>query len=194
MALCVAIGSIAGTLLVVRLGNKLVVTSGLLSLALAYADLDCEQRDVVRRDRRPDGVPRPRHGAHQRAGHGVHHGRGADRTGGTLGVAVIGSVVASLYATQVDGLRALLPPGVAERAGESVGAAFAVAAQLPEGPAAAVRAAAERGFFDGLAAGCLVASGVALAGAVVAALALPARPQEPSAEPTAEVEPAASLV
>lgn len=47
----------------------------------------------------------------------------------------------------------------------------------PPGPAAAVRAAAEQGFFDGLAAGCLVASGVALTGAIVAALALPARPR-----------------
>lgn len=37
VALCVATGSILGTLLVVRLGNKAVVTTGLLSLSLAYA-------------------------------------------------------------------------------------------------------------------------------------------------------------
>jgi len=37
VALCVAAGSIAGTLLVVRLGNKAVVTAGLLSLSVAYA-------------------------------------------------------------------------------------------------------------------------------------------------------------
>ena len=54
-----------------------------------------------------------------------------------------------------------------------------VAAGLPPGPAAALRTAAETGFFDGLQAGCLVASAVALAGAVVAAVALPSRPGEP---------------
>jgi hypothetical protein len=86
-------------------------------------------------------------------------------------------VFASLYATQVEGLRGAVPAAAAEAAGQSVGAAFTVPAQLPAGPAELVRAAAEQGFFDGLAAGCLVASAVALAGAVVAALALPARPR-----------------
>ena len=58
----------------------------------------------------------------------------------------------------------------------SVGAALAVAAQSDASLAGAVRAAAEAGFLDGLAAGCLVAAGVALAGAVLAWKTLPARP------------------
>jgi len=93
-----------------------------------------------------------------------------------LGVAVIGSVFASLYASKVEGLRTSVSAEAAATAEQSVGAAFTLAAQLPAGPAAAVRAAAEQGFFDGLAAGCLVASGVALAGAIVVGLALPGRP------------------
>jgi hypothetical protein len=103
--------------------------------------------------------------------------------GGTLGVAVIGSVFASLYADAVDDAAGSVPAEAGAQAGESVGAALAVAARLPEGPGAALRAAAETGFFDGLQAGCLVASGVALAGAVVAALALPSRPTELPAAP-----------
>jgi uncharacterized protein YndB with AHSA1/START domain len=164
----------------VRLGNKLVVTSGLLSLAIAYAWVSTAsgatsyaeiagQMVFLGLGMGLTSAPATESimGAVQteKAGIGSAVNDATREVGGTLGVAVIGSVFASLYVAEVDGLRSLLPPELAERAGESVGAAFFVAAQLPEGPAAAVRAAAEQGFFDGLAAGCLVASGVALLGA-----------------------------
>jgi len=61
----------------------------------------------------------------------------------------------------------------------SVGAALAVAAQSDASLAGAVRAAAEAGSLDGLAAGCLVAAGVALAGAVLAWPGGPCRPGLP---------------
>ena len=191
VALCVAVGSVLGTLLVVRLGNKLVVTAGLLSLAVAYAWVSTAsgatgyteiagQMVFLGLGMGLTSAPATESimGAVQtdQAGIGSAVNDATREVGGTLGVAVIGSVFASLYAAQVEDLPATLPPEVAQVAGESVGAAFAVAAQLPAGPAELVRAAAEQGFFDGLAAGCLVASGVALAGAVVAAVALPARP------------------
>jgi predicted MFS family arabinose efflux permease len=183
-----------GTLLVVRLGNKLVVTSGLVSLGIAYAWVSTAsgatsyteiagQMVFLGLGMGLTSAPATESimGAVQtdQAGIGSAVNDATREVGGTLGVAVIGSVFASLYASQVEGLRAVLPRGLADLAGESVGAAFTVAAQLPEGPAGAVRAAAERGFFDGLQAGCLVASGVALAGAVVAAVALPSRPAAP---------------
>ena len=204
VALCVAIGSIAGTLLVVRLGNKLVVTSGLVSLGVAYAWISTAsgatsyleiagQMVFLGLGMGLTSAPATESimGAVQtdKAGIGSAVNDATREVGGTLGVAVIGSVFASLYAGQVDRLRTLLPADLADVAGESVGAAFAVAGQLPDGPAGAVRAAAERGFFDGLQAGCLVASGVALVGAVVAAVALPSRPAStpeqdgPGAEP-----------
>lgn len=54
-------------------------------------------------------------------------------------------------------------------------------------PAAVLLDAARSGVFDGLQAGCLVASGVALAGAVIAALALPSRP---AVQPEGDATPA----
>ncbi|SNS10884.1 drug resistance transporter, EmrB/QacA subfamily [Geodermatophilus pulveris] len=191
VAVCVAIGSVLGSLLVVRLGNKLVVTTGLLSLAVAYAWVSTAsdvtgyaeiagQMVFLGLGMGLTSAPATESimGAVQtdKAGIGSAVNDATREVGGTLGVAVIGSVFASLYAVQVESLPAGVPAEVVRAAGDSVGAAFTAAAQVPAGPAELVRAAAERGFFDGLAAGCLVASGVALAGAVVAVLALPARP------------------
>jgi len=197
VALCVAAGSIAGTLLVVRLGNKVVVTAGLLSLSAAYAWISTAsgatsypeivgQMVFLGLGMGLTSAPATESimGAVQtdQAGIGSAVNDATREVGGTLGVAVIGSVFASLYASQIQGLRTIVPVDVAATAEQSIGAALTVAAQLPAGPAAAVRAAAEHGFFDGLTAGCLVASGVALSGAIVAALTLPARPQ-PAAAP-----------
>jgi len=197
VALCVAAGSIAGTLLVVRLGNKVVVTTGLLSLSVAYAWIATAsgatsyleiagQMVFLGLGMGLTSAPATESimGAVQtdKAGIGSAVNDATREVGGTLGVAVLGSAFASLYAAQVEGLGGAVPAEAARAAEQSVGAAFTVAAQLPAGPAELVRAAAERGFFNGLAAGCLVASGVALAGAVVAAIALPTRPQ-PAAVP-----------
>ncbi len=202
VALCVAIGSLAGTLLVVRLGNKLVVTTGLLSLAVAYAWVSTAsnatsyleiagQMVLLGLGMGLTSAPATESimGAVQtdKAGIGSAVNDATREVGGTLGVAVIGSVFASLYAAQVGKLPDSVPVEAMETVGESVGAAFSVAAQLPPGPGDAIRAIAEQGFFDGLAAGCLVASGVALAGAVVAALTLPARPSADVAIPAQRI-------
>jgi len=106
--------------------------------------------------------------------------------GGTLGVAVIGSVFASLYASRLTStLPAQLPRSLAHAAHSSVGAAFAVAHALTgagrAGVADGVHEAASGAFIHGLSAGCLVAGGVALAGAIMAAILLPAQPASSSA-------------
>ena len=49
--------------------------------------------------------------------------------GGTLGVAVLGSIVSTSYASSMDDATAGLPDGAAEAAGDSVGGAHAVAAR-----------------------------------------------------------------
>jgi hypothetical protein len=103
--------------------------------------------------------------------------------GGTLGVAVIGSVFASLYASAFDGaaVSKVLPPEALHTARESIGAAQAVAerANALAGPrvANAILDVANHGFFDGLSAGCRVAAGVTLVGCIFAAILLPARPK-----------------
>ena len=199
VALCIAVGSVAGTMLVVRLGNKLVVTAGLLSLSIAYAwsstasaatgysEIVC-QMVFLGLGMGLTSAPATESimGAVQteKAGVGSAVNDATREVGGTLGVAVIGSVFASLYAADVVEVSGQLPEGVADTASESIGAASLLAAELPGGPAQALRAAAEAGFFSGLQAGCLVASGVALFGAVVVARALPARPAELRPDPS----------
>jgi EmrB/QacA subfamily drug resistance transporter len=97
--------------------------------------------------------------------------------GGTLGVAVVGSVFASVYgAAVVDALRPLgLPERLLDTAGESMAAALAVAQSLPGSTGSTVITAAQESFVDGLTAGSLVAAAVAALGALTAAVFLPAR-------------------
>jgi hypothetical protein len=107
--------------------------------------------------------------------------------GATLGVAVIGSVYASVYTSRLgSALSGQLPPSAAAVAHKSVGAAFQTAAQLDAGHqtvlATSLHAAAAHAFFDGFSVACLVAAGVALAGAVMAAALIPAQPPQPGAE------------
>ena len=102
--------------------------------------------------------------------------------GGTLGVAVIGSVYASLYASR---LTSALPARIAGHSAArprttSVGAALTVAGKLAHAGhpalAAAVHDAASSAFFHGFHAANYVAAGVAAAGAVMALALLPAHP------------------
>ncbi len=100
--------------------------------------------------------------------------------GGTLGVAIIGSVFSSLYAGALrdsDGVVAQLPPEARELTEESVGAARIVAAELGDA-APAYLAEVNEAFLSGLGVGCLVAAGVAFGGAVFASRFLPARAAE----------------
>jgi len=94
--------------------------------------------------------------------------------GATLGVAVIGSVALSIYRERIA---ETFPVGPArELAQESLGAAGAAAARAGD-PSLIARA--QDGFLSGLSAGCLVAAGVALVGALLAARFLPAHPVAP---------------
>ena len=93
--------------------------------------------------------------------------------GGTLGVAVVGSVYASLYGPQaVEGL-AGQPEQVVAAAEQSMGAAVVLAEQLPNG--AEVLAVAQDAFLAGFGAGSLVAAAATAAGAIMALIWLPAR-------------------
>src|SRR6516164_8871253 len=85
--------------------------------------------------------------------------------GSTLGVAIIGSVYASLYNTRLTNLLpAELAPRLARTAHNSVGAALELAnrTSLNGHPALGhgIHAAASSAFFHGFSAGCLLAAGV----------------------------------
>ncbi|MEI6372864.1 MAG: DHA2 family efflux MFS transporter permease subunit [Actinomycetes bacterium] len=97
--------------------------------------------------------------------------------GGTLGVAVVGSVFLSVYGSEVvDGYRSLgLPPQFESIVRESLGGGLAVAAKLPDAASSQLAAIAKNAFVDGLSRGSLVSAAVVAVGAIVAWKFLPAR-------------------
>jgi MFS transporter, DHA2 family, multidrug resistance protein len=92
---------------------------------------------------------------------------------GALGVAVIGSLVGSLYSDDLAGSVGALPPAAQDAASESVGAAGAVAAQLPPEAGARLVSAAGDAFAGAMGVGLAVAAALAVATAVVVARLLP---------------------
>jgi hypothetical protein len=105
--------------------------------------------------------------------------------GGTLGVAIVGSVFASVYTGRLDEDPALTPlPADARSAiGRSMAAAHKVIDQLPPQGAHGVRQAVDHAFLDGLHVGSLVSAGIALVSAVFVMFLLPA--QAPQTTPSA---------
>ena len=112
---------------------------------------------------------------------------------GALGVAIVGSLVSSLYAKDVEGSLSGLPAPVQAGAEDSIGAANAIAAQLPPDAASAVLATTGNAFTQAMGTGLLVAAVLAALAAGVVARFLPARePHAPVVEaPSAAVHPLA---
>ncbi|KRA28039.1 MULTISPECIES: MFS transporter [unclassified Nocardioides] len=191
VAVAIAVASIVGSQLAPRIGTKLVVSAGLVLLGAAFLWISAltsgvDYATVVAPQMVMLGlgtglvstaatesimqVLPP-----SRAGVGSAVNDATRELGGTLGVAVVGSLFASAYA---DGLRPAIEGRLdavnTERALDSVGYADAVAARVP-GLASAVDAA----FLDGLALGCITVGILCLVGAVAALVALPGRGFEP---------------
>jgi EmrB/QacA subfamily drug resistance transporter len=105
--------------------------------------------------------------------------------GGALGVAILGSVLAWSYSSSMEPAVAGLPAEAARVASDSIGGAIAVAAQVGD-VAESLLQAARVAFIDGMNIAVLLAAGVALAGAVLTWIFLPARPVEvvSDAQPT----------
>jgi len=197
VATSVAVGSVVGTRAAVRIGTKLVVTTGLVLVAGFYVWVGAvvtartgygtisAQMVTYGLGMGLTAAPATESimGAVSRAKAGIGSAvNDATRLlGGTLGVAVIGSVYASLYNSRLTAsLPARFPRPLSGIAHQSVGAALAVSHQLAaRGLTAlghAVGNAASHAFLHGLSAGCLVAAAAAVAGAVMAAAFLPAQP------------------
>jgi len=116
--------------------------------------------------------------------------------GGTLGVAIVGSVFSSVYVNALGSGRVFsaLPPQAQRATEDSVSAAGQVATRL--GAAApGFMTEVSNAFLSGLSVACLVVAGVALAGAFVAWRFLPARAEvdarEPGTDPAPDPRPAA---
>jgi EmrB/QacA subfamily drug resistance transporter len=198
VAFSLGAASTIGPRLAVRFGNKAVIGAGLTMMAIGFTWISRSSAttpyiEIVGQMLVTAGglgfatapateaimgvVPK------EKAGIGSAVNDATRELGGTLGVAVIGSVFASLY---VHGLErshaaAAVPAEVLARSKESVGAALIGARQLAQSnPRAAglLTHAAQHAFFDGFKVGCLVAAAVAVVGATFVALVLPARPTE----------------
>lgn len=97
------------------------------------------------------------------------------QVGGALGVALMGSIMASVYSGHLPKAVPGVPDTAVAAAADSIGAAHAVAGGLPADAAGALTSSARSAFVDGFGVATLVAAGVAAAGAVAAARLLPPR-------------------
>jgi hypothetical protein len=196
VATSVAASSILGTRLAVRTGTKLVVAAGLFLMAAfyvwvtttntstSYATIAAQMvvlgtgmglTSAPATEAIMGVVPKTK------AGVGSAINDATRLLGGTLGVAVIGSVYASLYTSRLtDRLPTHLPGAVASTTRSSIGAALAAAGTLAHtghpALASAVREAASSAFFNGFHTANYVAAGIAAAGALMALALLPAQP------------------
>ena len=98
-------------------------------------------------------------------------------TGGALGVAILGSLLASQYRGDMDEAVSGLPHGAAESASDTLSGGLAVAHRLGD---AGLADAAQTAFVSGMHIAALAAAAVALVGAVVAYVVIPAREQPES--------------
>jgi EmrB/QacA subfamily drug resistance transporter len=201
VATAVGIASVVGTKLAVRFGTKRVVAGGLLMVTAFYAWVATSSASTAYATIAAQMVlfgtgmgftSAPATEAIMgvvstaKAGVGSAVNDATRLLGGTLGVAIIGSVYASLFTSKLtSALPSSLPSHLASTAHSSVGAALEVSGGLAQAgqPALAgqVHDAANAAFFHGFSAGNWVAAGVALAGAIMAAALLPAQPSSEEA-------------
>jgi EmrB/QacA subfamily drug resistance transporter len=122
-----------------------------------------------------------------RAGVGSAMNSLAMELGGALGVAVIGSVMDTVYTDKMATAVRSLPPQVAGPAGNSVGGAITIATRM--GPAGtALAEAARSAFAQSLGIGALAAAGTLVVGALVVVWLMPARPLPVANDPDTRLE------
>ena len=195
-AVFTGIAAPASARLVQRLGTKAVVAGGLLSMAVGFGLAGSLPVDVpywilvVSMGFISSGLGLVMAPATEsimgslpteKAGVGSAVNDTTRELGGTLGVAILGSLFASAYGSKlVDLLSGTpLPSEALAAAKENVGAAFAITGEVTAqaGPeaGAAMKSAVDSAFMSGFHLGCWVAAGVLLVGVALAAAFLPAR-------------------
>ncbi len=186
VAISIAVASIAGAILAQRIGTRTVVATGMamfgssflwvasVSVDASYATMIVPQMILMGLGMGLISTPATESILlvlpPSRAGIGSAVNDATREIGTTLGVAVIGSVFSSVYASALaDGRLAALPAVSLESARDSVGAAAAMTQGTPLG------AAFQDAFMSGLQTSCTVIGLLCLIGAVGAALLLPGR-------------------
>jgi len=106
--------------------------------------------------------------------------------GGALGVAILGSVFASSFASHITTALSSLPPDQVAVASESVDKALRLGVETGGTTGAAIIAAANQSFIQAMDRGLFVGAATALIGALVALVWLPNRAHTPPEEPLPE--------
>jgi hypothetical protein len=176
-----------------KIGTKLVVTVGLLTMSTGFAvaattglDTAYWGRIVLSMVLMATGLALSVSPATEaimgalpvsQAGAGSAVNDTVREVGGTLGVAVVGSTLSTVYGPRiVDGLGALhVPTPALATASDSVVGGLQVALSLPGSAAAQAAEVVRQSFMDGVVAGSLVSAGACFMGALAALLFLPAR-------------------
>ena len=183
VAITIAIGSVLGAQLAQKLGTRVIVMTGLLLFGSAFAWISVSTADmpyariVAQMVLMGIGLGLTSTPATEsilsvlspaKAGVGSAVNDATREAGGTLGVAVIGSVFTSIYTHHLSTTQVTqLPQQAAQAAKNSVAAAI----QIP-----GVHQAVQDSFMSGLHVACIVAAGVCWLGAI-GAMALPGRRQ-----------------
>ena len=190
VATTIAIGSVAGVALAGRLGTRAVVTTGLLLLGSSFGWIALSPafmpygQVVGQMVLMGLGLGLTTAPATEsilsvlpaaKAGVGSAVNDATREAGGTLGVAVLGSIFTSLYADRIGaGAFAALPDPVRRAAQDSVAAAVGAADQVAGSARVALMDGLQASFMSGFHVASVVAAGVCWAGAL-GALALPGR-------------------
>ena len=196
VATSIAVAAVVGTKLAVRIGNKAVVASGLAAFGATMLWISTVSHStpyfILAGQMILGGgglglITAPATEAimgvvpKEKAGVGSAVNDATRLFGAALGVAVIGSIAASLYGSRLTAsLPSHLPASALGAAKGSVGGALVAAQSLARGGfgslATSLRAASTGAFLHSLSGSLVVAGVVALLGALMAALFLPSRP------------------
>jgi EmrB/QacA subfamily drug resistance transporter len=194
-AIAVVVAAVSSPKVVQRIGTKLVVAAGLALMAGGFAIASTNDASTSytviasamvlmgfglgsaaapATESILASLPR------EKAGVGSAVNDTTREVGGTLGVAVLGSIMASVYGGRIlDALSGTpLPAGLRAAAGDSLAAALQIAGGAGGAAGRGIAFAAQDAFVQAFQIGSVVTGAVALVGAVIALLFLPARSRQ----------------
>jgi predicted MFS family arabinose efflux permease len=171
----VALGALLATLVAWTPDTPVwVVSLTLLVTAMAMANVMAPATDAVM-----GAVPEAK------AGVGSAMNDLLRQLGGALGVAILGSIMNTVYRDRMGDAVAGLPDALAGPAGDSVGAAVAIGERIGGAAGDALVTAARAAFVDGLGLAAIVAAAIAVVAGVVTLRRMPARDTRPTQPETA---------
>ena len=194
-AIAMVVAAVSSPKVVPRIGTKVVVAAGLALMAAGFAIASTNDATTSysviasamvlmgfglgsaaapATDSILASVPR------EKAGVGSAVNDTTREVGGTLGVAVLGSIMASVYGGRIlDALSGTsLPAGLRAAAGDSLAAALQIAGGVGGAAGRGIALAAQDAFVQAFQIGSVVTGAVALVGGVIALLFLPARSRQ----------------